>query len=170
MWGYLLLLLSLQKRCYFSTFLASEGMREAGIGSETHAMGGTHEKGAIIFPRLFYRAFHCRACLALHTRSCSTAVKKTSVLQATLRSKSVDKILWCLHFKCQVVELLLITIYLCFKISEQTWIWFFCEFFLWSLLLSSDRVTRFKRLGYFFALNKYKPANYIKHKILVRVR
>lgn len=69
-----------------------------------------------------------------------------------------------------LVELLHITIYLCFRISEQTWIWFFCEFFLWSLLLSSDRVTRFKRLGYFFALNKYKPANYIKHKILVRVR
>ena len=27
-------------------------MREAGVESETHAMGGTHEKGAI-FPRLF---------------------------------------------------------------------------------------------------------------------
>ena len=30
-------------------------MREAGVESETHAMGGTHEKDAI-FPRLFYRA------------------------------------------------------------------------------------------------------------------
>ena len=67
-------------------------MREAGVESETHAMGGTHEKGAI-FPRLFYRAFHRRACLALHARSCSTAVKKASVFQATLFSKSVDKIL-----------------------------------------------------------------------------
>ena len=62
-------------------------MCEASVESETHAMGGTHEKGAI-FPRLFYRA-----CLALHARSCSTAVKKASVFQATLFSKSVDKIL-----------------------------------------------------------------------------
>ena len=148
-------------------------MREAGVESETHAMGGTHEKGAI-FPRLFYRALPRRACLALHARSCSTEGKKASVLQATLFSKSVDKILWCLHFKwSSLVEILHMTIYLCFKISEQKWIWFFCEFFLWSLLLSSDRVTRllrFKRLGCFFAFNKYKPANYIKHKILVRVR
>ena len=73
-------------------------MREAGVGSETHAMGGRHEKGAI-FPRLFYRAFPRRACLALHTRSCSTAVEKASVLKATLFSKSVDKILWCLHLR-----------------------------------------------------------------------
>ena len=87
-------------------------MREAGVESETHAMGGRHEKGAI-FPRLFYRAFHRRACLTLHARSCSTAVKKASVFQATLFSKSVDKILWCLHFKWILFDRTFAYYYLC---------------------------------------------------------
>lgn len=140
-------------------------MCEAGVESETHAMGGRHEKGAI-FPRLFYRAFHRRACLALHARSCSTAWKKRPFSRLlyfqNLWTKSYDV---STSSESSLIELLHITIYVCFRISEQTRIWFFREFFIWSLLLSSDRgLQDLRDLGFSLPLININPLTMLSTK------
>lgn len=140
MWGYLLLLLSLQKKCYFFTFLGERRYARSGR-RERDTCDGREARKRRNFSAPILSCFPPSRVSRAPRPFVLNSVKKASVFQATLFSKSVGKILWCLSTSSEssLIELLHITIYLCFRISEQTWIWFFPEFFLWSLLLSSDR-------------------------------
>lgn len=146
MWGYLLLLLSLQKRCYFSTFFrrAKVCAKRAQGARHMRWEGRTKKAHFSILPR-FAQSRLSRAPRPFVLNSCEKKRLFCRLLYfQNLWTKSYDV---STSSESSLRELLHITIYLCFKISEQTWIWFFCQFFLWSLLLSSDRVTRFLNLN-----------------------